>query len=104
MPLPLPQRDCRRIYLTSNLQMYSIGESKGKEGKEVEGAREAKEVKKRRGKGSGKVREEKENKLEVRRATILYSLDSTLNPHRILKGWAHLDRTHIIGKRLIRAF
>ena len=37
-------------------------------------------------------------------ATILYSLDSTLNLLRILNGWAHLDRKHIIGKRLMRAF
>ena len=36
--------------------------------------------------------------------TILYSLDSMLNPCRILNGWAHLDGTHIVGKRSIRAF
>ena len=39
-----------------------------------------------------------------RSGTILYSLDSTLNPLRILNGWAHLDGRHIIGKRLMRAF
>ena len=36
--------------------------------------------------------------------TILYSLDSMLNPHRILNSWAHLDGTHIIGTRSMRAF
>jgi hypothetical protein len=37
-------------------------------------------------------------------STILYSLDSMLNPLHILNGWAHLGETHMVEKRLMRAF
>ena len=41
---------------------------------------------------------------EMSRANYTLFLDSTLNPLRILNGWAHLDGGHIIGKGLMRGF
>ena len=44
------------------------------------------------------------NRVSGRDLNYTLFLDSTLNPLRILNGWAHLDGRHIIGKRLMRGF
>ena len=56
----------------------------------------------KKGGGNTTTNNSKHKQAQTKNYTLF--LDSTLNPLRILNGWAHLDGEHIIGKGLMRGF